>query len=103
MLSLLDAVDLDAALEFVNGGAYGNLACIFTQSGAAAGRFRYEAQAGNIGVNVGVAAPMAFFPFSGWKESFFGDLHAQGWDAVEFFTQKKVSVERWPKELSRKF
>jgi malonate-semialdehyde dehydrogenase (acetylating)/methylmalonate-semialdehyde dehydrogenase len=65
--------------------------------------FRYEADAGNIGINVGIAAPMAFFPFSGWKDSFFGDLHGQGMDAVEFFTQKKVVVERWPKEWSRKF
>ena len=59
--------------------------------------------AGNVGVNIGVAAPMAYFPFSGWKDSFFGDLHGQGLDAVEFFTQKKVVVERWPKEWSRKF
>jgi malonate-semialdehyde dehydrogenase (acetylating)/methylmalonate-semialdehyde dehydrogenase len=65
--------------------------------------FRYEAEAGDIGINVGIAAPMAFFPFSGWKESFFGDLHGQGWDAVEFFTQKKVVIERWPKEWSRAF
>jgi malonate-semialdehyde dehydrogenase (acetylating) / methylmalonate-semialdehyde dehydrogenase len=60
-------------------------------------------QAGNIGINIGVAAPMAFFPFSGWKESFFGDMHAQGRDAIEFYTQKKVVVERWPREWSRKF
>ena len=59
--------------------------------------------AGNIGINLGVAAPMAFFPFSGWKDSFFGDMHGQGMDAVEFFTQKKVVIERWPKEWSRKF
>ena len=70
---------------------------------AAARKFRYEAEAGNIGINIGVAAPMAFYPFSGWKDSFFGDLHGQGMDAVEFFTQKKVVVERWPKEWSRKF
>jgi len=66
-------------------------------------RFRYEAQAGNIGVNIGVAAPMAYFPFSGWKESFFGDLHAQGRHAVEFYTQTKVVVERWHSTWSRKF
>ena len=60
-------------------------------------------EAGNIGINIGVAEPMAFFPFSGWKDSFFGDIHGQGMDAVEFFTQKKVVVERWPKEWSRKF
>ncbi|MCK7506373.1 MAG: aldehyde dehydrogenase family protein [Desulfobacterales bacterium] len=70
-------------------------------SGSAARKFRYEAEAGNIGINIGVAAPMAFFPFSGWKDSFFGDLHGQGMDAVEFFTQKKVVVERWPKEWTQ--
>ena len=76
---------------------------LFTASGAAARKFRYEVEAGNIGINIGVAAPMAFFPFSGWKESFFGDTHGQGRDAVDFFTQKKVVVERWPKEWTRKF
>jgi malonate-semialdehyde dehydrogenase (acetylating)/methylmalonate-semialdehyde dehydrogenase len=79
------------------------MACLFTGSGAAARKFRYEARAGNIGINVGVAAPMAFFPFTGWKDSFFGDLHAQGRDAVDFYTDKKVVVERWPKEWSRTF
>ncbi len=70
---------------------------------AAARKFRYEAMAGNIGINIGVAAPMAFFPFSGWKASFFGTLHGQGRHAVEFFTQTKVVIERWPKEWSRVF
>jgi malonate-semialdehyde dehydrogenase (acetylating)/methylmalonate-semialdehyde dehydrogenase len=79
------------------------MACIFTSSGAAARKFRYEVRAGNVGVNIGVAAPMAFFPFSGWKGSFFGDLHAQGRDAVEFYMDKKVVVERWPREWSRQF
>jgi len=83
--------------------AIGNQASLFTSSGNAARRFRYEVEAGNIGINIGVAAPMAFFPFSGWKDSFFGDMHGQGMDAVEFFTQKKVVVERWPKEWMRKF
>ena len=103
VLSLMHVNTMDEALALVNSGQYGNQASIFTSSGAAARRFRYEAQAGNIGINIGVAAPMAFFPFSGWKESFFGDLHGQGMDAVEFFTQKKVVVERWPKDWSRKF
>ncbi|HEX7621651.1 MAG TPA: CoA-acylating methylmalonate-semialdehyde dehydrogenase [Anaerolineales bacterium] len=103
VLSLMQVNTLDEALELVNGGKYGNQASIFTSSGAAAHKFQYEAEAGNIGINIGVAAPMAFFPFSGWKESFFGDLHGQGMDAVEFFTQKKIVVERWPKEWSRKF
>jgi malonate-semialdehyde dehydrogenase (acetylating)/methylmalonate-semialdehyde dehydrogenase len=103
VLSLMHVNTVDEALALVNGGQYGNQASIFTASGAAARRFRNEADAGNIGINIGVAAPMAFFPFSGWRESFFGDLHGQGTDAVDFFTQKKVVVERWPKEWSRKF
>lgn len=103
VLSLMHVNTIDEALALVNSGQYGNQASIFTASGAAARRFRYEAQAGNIGINIGVAAPMAFFPFSGWNDSFFGDLHGQGMDAVEFFTQKKVVVERWPKDWARKF
>src|SRR5216683_1546557 len=103
VLSLMHAQSIDEAINLVNAASFGNMACLFTSSGAAARKFRYEAQAGNIGINIGVAAPMAFFPFSGWKDSFFGDMHAQGRDAVEFYTQKKVVVERWPKEWSRKF
>ncbi len=103
VLSLMHVNTVDEAIQLVNSGTYGNQASLFTSSGNAARRFRYEADAGNIGINIGVAAPMAFFPFSGWKESFFGDMHGQGMDAVEFFTQKKVVVERWPKEWSRKF
>ena len=103
VLSLMHVNTVEDAIELVNSGAYGNQASLFTSSGSAARKFRYEAEAGNIGINIGVAAPMAFFPFSGWKESFFGDMHGQAMDAVEFFTQKKVVVERWPKEWSRKF
>ncbi|HEX6271152.1 MAG TPA: CoA-acylating methylmalonate-semialdehyde dehydrogenase [Anaerolineales bacterium] len=103
VLSLMLVNNMDEAIELVNSGSYGNQASLFMTSGNAARRFRYEAEAGNIGINTGVAAPMAFFPFSGWKESFFGDMHGQGMDAVEFFTQKKVVVERWPKEWSRMF
>jgi malonate-semialdehyde dehydrogenase (acetylating)/methylmalonate-semialdehyde dehydrogenase len=103
VLALSHVNSVDEAIALVNRGSYGNQASLFTASGNAARRFRYEAEAGNIGINIGVAAPMAFFPFSGWKESFFGDLHGQGMDAVEFFTQKKVVVERWPREWSRKF
>jgi len=103
VLSLMHASTIDDAIGLVNSGTYGNMACLFTSSGAAARKFRYEARAGNIGINVGVAAPMAFFPFSGWKESFFGDLHAQGRHGVEFYTETKVVVERWPREWSRKF
>lgn len=79
------------------------MACLFTSSGAAARKFRHEAEAGNIGFNIGGAAPIAYSPFSGWKDSFFGNLHGQAGDAVDFFTQKKVVVERWPKACSRKF
>ena len=66
-------------------------------------KFRYEAPAGNIGINIGVAAPMAYFPFSGWKESFFGILHGQGRDAVEFYTESKIVIERWSRQETRKF
>jgi malonate-semialdehyde dehydrogenase (acetylating) / methylmalonate-semialdehyde dehydrogenase len=103
VLSLMHVNTVDEAIELVNSGQYGNQASLFTSSGSAARKFRYEAEAGNIGINIGVAAPMAFFPFSGWKDSFFGDMHGQSMDAVEFFTQKKVVVERWPKEWTRKF
>jgi malonate-semialdehyde dehydrogenase (acetylating)/methylmalonate-semialdehyde dehydrogenase len=103
VLSLMHANTIEDAIELVNNRTYGNMACIFTSSGAAARKFRYEADAGNVGVNIGVAAPMAYFPFSGWNESFFGDLHAQSRHGVEFYTQTKVVVERWPKEWSRQF
>ncbi len=103
VLSVMHVNTIDEAIQLVNSGQYGNMACLFTNSGAAARKFRSEANAGNIGINIGVAAPMAFFPFSGWKESFFGTLHGQGKHAVEFFTQTKVVVERWPKEWSRQF
>jgi malonate-semialdehyde dehydrogenase (acetylating) / methylmalonate-semialdehyde dehydrogenase len=100
-LKYVDA--LDAAITYINSGQYGNAACIFTSSGSAARTFRRDVLAGNVGVNIGVPAPMAFFPFSGWKESFFGDLHGQAKHAVEFFTQTKVVVERWHQEWTRGF
>jgi malonate-semialdehyde dehydrogenase (acetylating)/methylmalonate-semialdehyde dehydrogenase len=103
VMSLISMRDIEEALQFVNNGNYGNMACLFTSSGASARKFRNEADAGNIGINIGVAAPMAQFPFSGWKESFFGDLHGQGKHAIEFFTQTKVVIERWPNLWSRKF
>jgi len=103
VLGLMHVETLNEAIALVNSGRYGNQASLFTSSGAAARAFRYEVEAGNVGINIGVAAPMAFFPFSGWKESFFGDLHGQAMDAVDFFTQKKVVVERWPAQLSRIF
>jgi malonate-semialdehyde dehydrogenase (acetylating)/methylmalonate-semialdehyde dehydrogenase len=103
VLGLTYVNNLEDAMKLVNSGRYGNQASIFTSSGSIARRLRYEADCGNIGINIGIAGPMAYFPFSGWRESFFGDLHGQGMDAMEFFTQKKVVVERWPKEWSRKF
>jgi len=96
VLSLIPAGSVEDALAVLARNPYGNAASIFTRSGEAARRFRYETPAGNIGINIGVAAPMAFFPFSGWKDSFFGVLHGQGRDAVEFYTDKKVVIERWP-------
>ena len=103
VLSLIHANSIDEAMEFLGRSPYGNQASLFTTSGAAARKFRYEAPAGNIGINIGVAAPMAYFPFSGWKESFFGILHGQGRDAVEFFTESKIVVERWSRQETRKF
>jgi malonate-semialdehyde dehydrogenase (acetylating) / methylmalonate-semialdehyde dehydrogenase len=103
VLSLVHANSIDEAMEFLRRSPYGNQASLFTTSGSAARRFRYEAPAGNIGINIGVAAPMAYFPFSGWKESFFGILHGQGRDAVEFFTESKIVIERWSRQETRKF
>ncbi|MEO1147185.1 MAG: CoA-acylating methylmalonate-semialdehyde dehydrogenase [Cyanobacteria bacterium J06638_22] len=103
VLGMLHVETIEEAIALVNSGHWGNMACLFTSSGAAARKFRYDAEAGNIGINIGVAAPMAFFPFSGWKESFFGDLHGQGRHAVEFFTQTKVVVERWFQDWTRQF
>jgi len=103
VLSLIHANTIDEAIEFIRKSPYGNQASLFTTSGAAARKFRYEAPAGNIGINIGVAAPMAYFPFNGWKESFFGILHAQGKDAVEFYTESKIVIERWSRQETRKF
>jgi malonate-semialdehyde dehydrogenase (acetylating)/methylmalonate-semialdehyde dehydrogenase len=95
LLALVEVADLDQAIEFVNGSRYGNAGAIFTRSGAAARQYRYEVEAGMLGVNVGVPAPVAWFPFSGWNDSIDGDLHANGADAVEFYTRKKVVTSRW--------
>jgi malonate-semialdehyde dehydrogenase (acetylating) / methylmalonate-semialdehyde dehydrogenase len=103
VLSLVHATSLEEGIDFLSRSPFGNMASVFTSSGAAARKFRYEVPAGNVGINIGVAAPMAYFPFSGWGGSFFGDLHAQGRDAIDFYTDKKVVVERWPKVWSRKF
>ena len=89
------AKDLDEAVRMMRGSRYGNACSIFTSSGKAARDFRYHAGISMIGVNVGVAAPMAFFPFGGSKASFYGDLKAQGRDAVSFFTDQRVVISRW--------
>lgn len=103
VLSLVHADTVEDAIAMIERSAYGNASSIFTASGAAARKFRNEVSTGNVGINLGVPAPMAYFPFSGWKGSFFGVMHAQGRDAIEFYTDKKVIVERWPREWSRKF
>jgi malonate-semialdehyde dehydrogenase (acetylating) / methylmalonate-semialdehyde dehydrogenase len=103
VLCIINVESLEEAINLINRSRYGNSACIFTGSGASARRFRHDTLAGNIGINIGIAAPMAFFPFSGWKESFFGDLHGQSCHAVEFYTQTKVVIERWHDEWTRKF
>jgi malonate-semialdehyde dehydrogenase (acetylating)/methylmalonate-semialdehyde dehydrogenase len=95
LLSVVRADDLDEALSILNSSTYGNAASIFTTSGANAREFKRRAEAGMLGVNIGVAAPMAFFPFCGWKNSFFGDLHATGADGVRFYTRPKVVTSRW--------
>jgi malonate-semialdehyde dehydrogenase (acetylating)/methylmalonate-semialdehyde dehydrogenase len=95
VLSVMRAATLDEAIETVNRSRFGNGVSIFTESGASVRRFRHEVQAGMVGVNIGVAAPVAFFPFSGWKDSFLGDLHAHGTDAVDFYTRKKTVTSRW--------
>ena len=95
LLAITEQTDLEAVLRFLNGSRYGNAAVIFTCSGEAARRFRRGAEAGMIGVNVGVPAPLAWFPFVGWKDSCDGDLHANGGDAVDFYTRKKVITSRW--------
>jgi malonate-semialdehyde dehydrogenase (acetylating) / methylmalonate-semialdehyde dehydrogenase len=87
--------DLDQAIQAINESRYGNAAGIFTRDGAAARKFRREVECGMIGVNISVPAPVAYFPFTGWKDSFFGDLHATGRDGVEFYTERKVVIERW--------
>ena len=95
VLSLMKAPDFDSAVDIINNSHYGNAASIFTTNGKYARDFKYRVNAGNIGVNIGVAAPSASFPFGGQKESFFGDLHGQGIDSIEFYTERKIVIERW--------
>jgi len=92
---IMRARSLDEAIEMIHSNPYGNAASIFTSSGKWAREFQYRVQCGNIGINIGIVAPMAFFPFSGMKDSFFGTLHGQGREAVRFFTESKVVIQRW--------
>jgi malonate-semialdehyde dehydrogenase (acetylating)/methylmalonate-semialdehyde dehydrogenase len=95
VLNVVRVDDLDAAIDLANASPYGNGAAIFTRSGKAAREFRHRIEAGMVGINVGVPAPLAFFPFSGWHASFFGDLHLQGRESVAFYTRQKVTTTRW--------
>ena len=93
--SVMRSKDLDEAIQWINNSHYGNAASIFTSNGKAARELQYRVECGNIGINIGIVAPMAFFPFSGMKDSFFGVLHGQGRDAIRFFTESKVVIQRW--------
>jgi len=95
VLNVMRFAELDDAIELANRSPYGNGACIFTRSGKAAREFKHRVKAGMVGINIGVPASMAWFPFNGWDESFFGDLHMQGKEGVQFFTQQKVTMTRW--------
>ena len=96
IMGLVRVADFDEAVDVVNRSEFGNAASLFTDSGHKANRFKHEVEAGNLGVNLGTAAPMAYFSFGGRKDSFFGDLHAQGQDMVNFYTDKMSYIERWP-------
>ena len=95
VLSVIRATDLDSVLEMGNKCPFGNGASIFTRDGYAARQFKRHFNAGMIGINVGVPAPMPWFPFTGWNQSFFGDLHIQGTESVQFYTQQKMTLTRW--------
>jgi malonate-semialdehyde dehydrogenase (acetylating)/methylmalonate-semialdehyde dehydrogenase len=95
VLSVMRVPALEDAIQLVNASSFGNATSIFTASGKSAREYSSRVEAGMVGVNIGVAAPMAFFPFAGWKNSFFGDLHAHGKDAVAFYTEQKVIMSRW--------
>ncbi|MFH2009987.1 MAG: CoA-acylating methylmalonate-semialdehyde dehydrogenase [bacterium] len=95
VISCVRVANLDEAIELANSSRFGNASSIYTTSGKAAREYRYRVRGGNIGINIGVPAPMAYFPFGGYKDSFFGDLHGQGKDGINFFTERKVVITRW--------
>jgi len=93
--NMMQAGSLKEAIDMVHANPFGNAVSIFTGSGKWARELQYSVECGNVGVNIGIAAPMAFFPFAGMKDSFFGDLHGQGQEAIRFFTESKVVIQRW--------
>ena len=95
VMSIMRVKDLNKAIEIANASPFGNGNSIFTTSGKSAREFQYNIASGNVGINIGITAPVAFFPFSGMKDSFFGVLHTQGKEAVRFFTESKVVIQRW--------
>ena len=95
VLAVMPATSLDEAIDFVDRSPYGNAASIFTEHGGWAREFQTRLDVGNVGVNIGVAAPMAYFPFGGARQSFFGTLHGQGRDAIDFFTDRQIVIRRW--------
>jgi malonate-semialdehyde dehydrogenase (acetylating)/methylmalonate-semialdehyde dehydrogenase len=95
VMSVMRVKNLDEAIEMANRCSFANAHAIFTSSGRDAREFQYRVVSGNIGINIGIVAPMAWFPFSGMKDSFFGVLHTQGQEAVRFFTESKVVIQRW--------
>jgi malonate-semialdehyde dehydrogenase (acetylating)/methylmalonate-semialdehyde dehydrogenase len=95
LMSIMRVKNLDEAIEMTNASPFGNGNAIFTSSGRNAREFQYRVTSGNVGINIGIVAPMAFFPFSGMKDSFFGILHTQGQEAIRFFTESKVVIQRW--------
>jgi malonate-semialdehyde dehydrogenase (acetylating)/methylmalonate-semialdehyde dehydrogenase len=95
-MGIIRVKTLDEAIEICNANPFHNADAVFTSSGRTAREFKYRVNSGNVGINVGIVAPMAFFPFSGIRDSFFGILHTQGKEAVRFFTESKVVIERWP-------
>ena len=102
VLSMMNPKDLSQAISWINQLNYGNGSSIFTQSGAAAKEFKSKIKCGMIGINVGVPAPMSMFPFSGWNDSFYGDLHMQGNEGVQFYTRQKVTLSRWDNTYDNK-
>ena len=95
VMSIMRVKSLDEAIEISNANPFGNGHSIFTSSGKSAREFQYNIESGNVGINIGIVAPVAFFPFSGMKDSFYGILHTQGQEAIRFFTESKVVIQRW--------